>query len=196
MIEYGNKLLLGRIASIIQTKTIDNEIGEITVVHSTSKREITKSRKKVAMQKIILENKRILRRIQEVPPAYNHTEWDEHARVTEKHRKSISIFPDQIERIGSHTLSGKDSMSGTGTARISTTEFSTLASNVPKSPQAQTQTRGAGAGAGGLAGAPPAFGFSVYGPLRTISPGGKERGRSFSNDGILPHLQTRKSFQN
>jgi hypothetical protein len=141
------------------------------------------------MQKIILENKRILRRIQEVPPAYNHTEWDEHARATEKHRKSISIFPDQIERIGSHTLSGKDSFSGTGTAKIATTEFSTMVSSVPKSPPAQA--KGAGAGAGGA----PAFGFSVYGPLRTISPAGRERerGKSFSSDGILPQLQTRKS---
>lgn len=148
------------------------------------------------MQKIILENKRILRRIQEVPPAYNHTEWDEHARVTEKHRKSISIFPDQIERIGSHTLSGKDSMSGTWTARIATTEFSTMASNVPKSPQAQIRGAGTGAGAPAGGGAAPAFGFSVYGPLRTISPAGRERGRSSSSDGTLPHLQTRKSIQN
>ena len=134
------------------------------------------------MMKIVQENQRILRRIQEVPPAYTHTEWDEHARATDKHRKSISIFPDHPDRNGKDTLSGKESMSGTGTARTSTMEFSTIASNAPKSPPAR--------------GAPPAFGFSVYGPLRTISPVGRERERervrSLSSDGILPHLHNRK----
>ncbi len=32
------------------------------------------------MQKITEENQRLLKRIQEVPPAYNHLQWEEEAK--------------------------------------------------------------------------------------------------------------------
>jgi len=40
------------------------------------------------MQKITEENQRILKRIQEVPPAYNHLEWEEEA----KRRDEIKVI--------------------------------------------------------------------------------------------------------
>lgn len=55
---------------------------------------MAKSKKRLEMVKITTENQRMLRRIQEVPPAYNHVEWEEHARENERHKRSMTIYPE------------------------------------------------------------------------------------------------------
>ena len=93
-IEYDNKLLLERLATIVQTKSVDNQIQQSTAIHATFKVEMLRHKKRLEIQRITTENQRILRRLQEVPPAYNHVEWDEHARINEKNKRSMALYPE------------------------------------------------------------------------------------------------------
>lgn len=171
----------------MQSKTIDNEICETTAVHSSSKREIMKSRKKVELQKITHENQRMLRRIQEVSPAYNHTEWDEHARNSERHKRSISVYPEFYEKLDRDSLIAKDMQSTT--AKCIPPDFSILSSNLPRSPPLTGTT---------------SSGFSVFsvgsGQTAEVSPEKKSkspgRQRINSKDITLPKLIDRRSVRN
>lgn len=173
----------------MQSKTIDNEICETTAVHSSSKREIMKSRKKVELQKITHENQRMLRRIQEVSPAYNHTEWDEHAKNSERHKRSISVYPEFYEKLDRDSLIAKDMLSTT--AKSIPADFSILSSNLPRSPPLTGTT---------------SSGFSVFsvgtsqGQSAEVSPVKKSKSKSKSpnnsKDITLPKLTDRKSARN
>ena len=50
------------------------------------------------MQRITEENQRLLRRIQEVPPAYNHLDWEEDYRRKEVIKKSMSLYPEYYKK--------------------------------------------------------------------------------------------------
>lgn len=98
-IEFDNKLLLERLAAVVQTKTIDNEVNEITKLHVAFKKKLSLTKHKLELAKISEENQRILKRIQEVPPAYNHLEWEEEAKINEKHKRGMAIYPEYYEKV-------------------------------------------------------------------------------------------------
>ena len=98
-IEYDNKLLLERLATIVQSKTIDNQIQQSTASHASFKIEMLKTKKRLEIQRITAENQRMLRRIQEVPPAYNHVEWEEHTRVNDRNIRSMALYPEYYDQI-------------------------------------------------------------------------------------------------
>ena len=102
-IEYDNKLLLERLATIVQTKQVDDQIQQSTAIHATFKVEMLRHKKRLEIQRITTENQRILRRLQEVPPAYNHVEWDEHARINEKNKRSMALYPEYYEKSDKNT---------------------------------------------------------------------------------------------
>ena len=97
-IEFDNKLLLERLAKIVQKKTIDNEIHESVATHATFKAKLGLTKKRLDMQKITEENQRLLRRIQEVPPAYNHLDWEEDYKRKEVIKKSMSLYPEYYKK--------------------------------------------------------------------------------------------------
>jgi hypothetical protein len=114
-IEYDNKLLLERLATIVQSKTIDNQIQHSTAVHASFKIEMLKTKKRLEMQRITTENQRMLRRIQEVPPAYNHVEWEEHAKTCERNIRSMALYPEFYDKLDKEhgSRSGPGSHPGT-----------------------------------------------------------------------------------
>ncbi len=57
-----------------------------------------KTKKRHEIQRITTENHRMLKRIQEVPPAYNHVEWEEHARASEKNKRSMALYPEYYDK--------------------------------------------------------------------------------------------------
>lgn len=59
---------------------------------------MAKTKKRLEMTKITDENQRMLRRIQEVPPAYNHVEWEEHAKANERHKRSMTLYPEYYDK--------------------------------------------------------------------------------------------------
>jgi hypothetical protein len=62
MIEFDNKLLLQRLAKVVQNKSIDNEIHESVSMHQTFKAKLQLKVKKVQMQKIVDDNQKLLKR--------------------------------------------------------------------------------------------------------------------------------------
>jgi len=92
-------LLLERLAKVVQNKTIDNEIHHSIAMHQNFKAKIMKDKKRSLMNKLTEENQRILKRIQEVPPAYNHLEWEEEAARLEQIKRTMALYPEYYERL-------------------------------------------------------------------------------------------------
>lgn len=68
-------------------------------MHATFKKKLGMTKKRVEMQKLTEENQRILRRIQEVSPAYNHLEWEEDARRKEHIKRCMALYPEYYEKM-------------------------------------------------------------------------------------------------
>lgn len=98
-IEFDNKLLLERLAKVVQHKSIDNEIHHSIAFHQNFKKKLGVTKKRIEMQKITEENQRMLKRIQEVPPAYNHLEWEEEAKRRETIKRCMALYPEYYERL-------------------------------------------------------------------------------------------------
>ena len=88
-----------RLANVVQQKTIDNEIHGATAMHQKFKKKLVETKKRIDMQKITEENQRILKRIQEVPPAYNHLEWESEAKKRSEIVKGMALYPEYYERL-------------------------------------------------------------------------------------------------
>lgn len=98
-IEFDNKLMLERLATAVQKKSLDNEMHEAVVYHRFFKKKIALTKKRLEMQKITEENQRLLRRIQEVPPVYNHLDWEEEATDRENTLKCMALYPEYYDRL-------------------------------------------------------------------------------------------------
>ena len=98
-IEFDNKLLLERLAKIVQKTSLDNQVHHSVEMHQKFKDKMRVTKKRVQMTKITDENQRLLRRIQEVPPAYNHLEWEEEAKEREHIIRTMALYPEYYERL-------------------------------------------------------------------------------------------------
>jgi len=74
----------------MQKKTLDNNSSSY---HYT--KSLNKSYRKRELQRITMENKNILRRIQQREPNYNHLKWEQDRKVHESYIKNICEFPYQ-----------------------------------------------------------------------------------------------------
>ena len=97
-IEFDNKLLLERLAKVVQQKTIDNEIHKSVAMHAQFKKKLRLTKKRLEMQKLTEENQRLLKRIQEVPPAYNHLAWEEEAEQRDIVKRCMALYPEYYEK--------------------------------------------------------------------------------------------------
>jgi hypothetical protein len=68
-------------------------------LHHAFRKQISVQKKKAEMAKITEQNHRLLRRIQEVPPAYNHLEWEEDAKHRENIKRILAMYPEYYERL-------------------------------------------------------------------------------------------------
>jgi len=82
----------------VQQKTIDNEIHKSVKMHAEFKAKLGLTKKRLEMQKITEENQRLLKRIQEVPPAYNHVQWEEEAKRRDHIKRCMALYPEYYER--------------------------------------------------------------------------------------------------
>lgn len=99
IIEQKNRELLERLATIVQSKTIDNELDDITNLHIKFVKKNSVQKKRQEMKKVTDSNHRLLRRIQECPPEYNHLEWEEEAKQRENVLRIIAQYPEYYERL-------------------------------------------------------------------------------------------------
>eukprot|EP00607_Mallomonas_marina_P009739 CAMPEP_0182420840 /NCGR_PEP_ID=MMETSP1167-20130531/5928_1 /TAXON_ID=2988 /ORGANISM="Mallomonas Sp, Strain CCMP3275" /LENGTH=181 /DNA_ID=CAMNT_0024597337 /DNA_START=193 /DNA_END=738 /DNA_ORIENTATION=- len=91
-IDRENRLLLERLAKIMQQKTIDNESGVLQF-----KKSLTQTNRRIELERITDENQRLLRRIQEAEPCYNHLQWEEAAKTREVYLRNMTEFPETFE---------------------------------------------------------------------------------------------------
>jgi methylphosphotriester-DNA--protein-cysteine methyltransferase len=95
--------MLERLAKVVQHKTIDNEIHKSVEMHAKFKKKLGMTKKRVEMQRLTEENQRMLKRIQEVPPAYNHLEWEEDAKRKEHIKRCMALYPEYYEKLDKET---------------------------------------------------------------------------------------------
>mmetsp|Transcript_14047 Transcript_14047/g.30403 ORF Transcript_14047/g.30403 Transcript_14047/m.30403 type:complete len:171 (+) Transcript_14047:78-590(+) len=104
-IELDNRLILERLAKVMQHKTIDND-------PPPSKSIGRQQARRLELQRITQENQRLLKRIQETEPCYNHLEWEEDARKREAIMANMSEFSEANMKIPMPTVSPQRSHSG------------------------------------------------------------------------------------
>ena len=80
--------MLGRLAKALQKKTIDNDPPKLKAIGN-------QQTKTLELKKLVDENNRILRRIQEAKSAYDHVQWEEDAKKREKYISNMSEFSPQ-----------------------------------------------------------------------------------------------------
>lgn len=97
VVEMDNRLMLERLAKVVQNKSIDNEIHKSVAMHAQFKKKLGLTKKRLEMQRLTEENQRLLKRIQEVPPAYNHLKWEEDARANREIMKNMTLYPEILE---------------------------------------------------------------------------------------------------
>ena len=66
-------------------------------MHAQFKKKLGLTKKRLEMQKLTEENQRLLKRIQEVPPAYNHLKWEEDARANREIMRNMTLYPEILE---------------------------------------------------------------------------------------------------
>jgi hypothetical protein len=98
VIEMENRLMLERLAKVVQHKSIDNEIHKSVAMHASFKKKLGLTKKRLHMQKLTTENQHLLKRIQEVPPAYNHLKWEEEARRRDEVMRNMTVYPEMLEK--------------------------------------------------------------------------------------------------
>ncbi len=106
--------MLERLAKVVQHKTIDNEIHHSVEMHAKFKKKLGLTKKRVEMQRLTEENQRMLKRIQEVPPAYNHLEWEEDARRKEHIKRCMALYPEYYEKLDKEKAEKSNNRSGSG----------------------------------------------------------------------------------
>ena len=115
---------------MVQNKSIDNEIHKSVAMHAQFKKKLGLTKKRLEMQKLTEENQRLLKRIQEVPPAYNHLKWEEDARANREIMKNMTLYPEILE------LREKREIGGTrmkrSSSRKSTSNVGNTSRQVPK----------------------------------------------------------------
>lgn len=87
-VEFGNRLLLDRLGKAMETKNLDNEN------HNPKGVSLLATRKKLELQRISADNKRLLDRIQQTVPAYDHVQWEREAEHREQILKNMTEFPE------------------------------------------------------------------------------------------------------
>mmetsp|Transcript_3141 Transcript_3141/g.6978 ORF Transcript_3141/g.6978 Transcript_3141/m.6978 type:complete len:167 (+) Transcript_3141:253-753(+) len=93
-IETENRLLLEKMSHIMRFKGgIDCTNDSIKYSHS-----LGKERRKRELQRITKENQKILKRIENAKPTYNHARWEEEAKKNEDILQNICEFKPQAGR--------------------------------------------------------------------------------------------------
>jgi len=128
VVEMDNRLMLERLAKVVQNKSIDNEIHKSVAMHAQFKKKLGLTKKRLEMQRLTEENQRLLKRIQEVPPAYNHLKWEEDARANREIMKNMTLYPEILE-MREKRETGKMRRSS---SRKSTTNIGNTSRQVPK----------------------------------------------------------------
>ncbi len=85
-------MLLERLANIMQSKSTDNDNNFLQY-----QRSLTAINRRAELERITEDNQRLLKRIQEAEPCYNHLTWEESEKERSKLLKNMSEFPESFQ---------------------------------------------------------------------------------------------------
>jgi hypothetical protein len=91
----------------MQQKTIDNESK-----HAKFGKSLMQTSRRLELHRITQENQRLLQRIQEVEPIYNHLDWEEEAKQRAMYVKNMSDFREYVppQRVETKLLRNKSAV--------------------------------------------------------------------------------------
>jgi hypothetical protein len=118
-IELDNRLILERLAKVMQQKTIDNDPPHAKAIGRQQARRLE-------LQRVTQENQRLLKRIQETEPCYNHLKWEDEAKKREQIMANMSEFSEANMKIPLPTVSTKKSLSKSQSLRPNRIELDPL----------------------------------------------------------------------
>jgi hypothetical protein len=96
LIEQDNRLLLDRLAIAMQTKNIDNHLVEKPFI------SLMELQRKKELKKIMIQNSRLLDRIQSTVPSYDHVLWEKEADHHVEILRNMTEFPELFVAPGTH----------------------------------------------------------------------------------------------
>ena len=121
--------MLKRLVKAVKGKGIDNEIHKSVAMHQHFNREMGKTKRRLKLKKITVDNNALLKRIQEVQPTYSRVKWEEDAKRNEHHRKVMTLYPEFYKPVDTLSLKkplgsiGSDGSIGSGSRSRSPYKF-------------------------------------------------------------------------
>jgi hypothetical protein len=103
----------------MQQKTIDNDPPHAKAIGRQQARRLE-------LQRVTQENQRLLKRIQETEPCYNHLKWEDEARKREQIMANMSEFSETNMKVPMPTISAKKSQSKSQSFRSNRIELEPL----------------------------------------------------------------------
>ena len=91
--------MLKRLVKAVKGKGIDNEIHKSVAMHQHFNREMGKTKRRMKLKKITVDNNSLLKRIQEVQPTYSRVKWEEDAKRNEHLRKVMTLYPERYKPV-------------------------------------------------------------------------------------------------
>jgi hypothetical protein len=105
--------MLKRLVKAVKGKGIDNEIHKSVAMHQHFNKEMGKTKRRLRLKKITVDNNALLRRIQDVQPTYNRVEWEKDAERNEHHRKVMTLYPERYKPVDISHLAKSTSLDET-----------------------------------------------------------------------------------
>lgn len=99
--------MLKRLVKAVKGKGIDNEIHKSVAMHQHFNREMGKTKRRMKLKKITVDNNSLLRRIQEVQPTYSRVKWEQDAKRNEHLRKVMTLYPERYKPVDISHLNKK-----------------------------------------------------------------------------------------
>lgn len=108
--------MLKRLVKAVKGKGIDNEIHKSVAMHQHFNKEMGKTKRRMRLKKITVDNNSLLKRIQDVQPTYSRVKWAEDAKRNEHHRKVMSLYPERYKPVDTSSLRRNNSLSPLGSS--------------------------------------------------------------------------------
>ena len=87
--------MLENIAKTIQKPTIQNTLEAHVHQYTIFKKKLSRTKKRLRAAQIMDDNLRLLDRIQQVPPVYDHIQWEYDEKQRQKILKNMSLYPEK-----------------------------------------------------------------------------------------------------
>lgn len=97
-IDVDNKFMLERLAKAVEKGRIDNKMHKSIDFHRNFKAQQQINHRRHKLAEVTRENQELLKRIQEIPPVYNHLQWEDDNRRSDAIIRTMALYPEYYEK--------------------------------------------------------------------------------------------------